>query len=95
MDGLYHGKDISLKNLRIIDISMELDNIPLFDYSHIIAYLASITKYEDTKNLSLLDRTKELNQLLETNINSKVMQENFLNINDSDTVKRLIMNFNK
>ena len=95
MDDLYHGKDVSLKYLRIIDTSMELDNIPLFDYPHIIAYLASITKYEETKNLSLLDRTKELNELLSTSINSKVIKENYLDINDSNTVKRLIMNFNK
>ena len=95
MDDLYHGKDISLKDLKIIDTSIELDNVPLFDYPHIIAYLASITKYKETKNLSLLDRTKELNDLLKVNIDSKVMRENYLNINDSDTVKRLIMNFNK
>ena len=95
MDDLYHGKDISLKDLRIIDTSMELDNIPLYDYPHIIAYLASISKYETTKNLSLLDRTKELNELLSTSINSKVIKENYLDINDSNTVKRLIMNFNK
>lgn len=95
MDDLYHGKDISLKDLRIIDISMELDNIPLYDYPHIIAYLASITKYEETKNLSLSSRTKELNELLKVNINKSVMRENYLDINDSDTVKRLIMNFNK
>ena len=95
MDDLYHGKDVSLKDLRIIDASMELDNIPLFDYPHLIAYLASITKYEETKNLSLLDRTKELNELLSTSINSKVIKENYLDINDSNTVKRLIMNFNK
>ena len=95
MDDLYHGKDVSLKDLRIIDTSMELDNIPLFDYPHLIAYLASITKYEETKNLSLLDRTKELNELLSTSINSKVIKENYLVINDSNTVKRLIMNFNK
>ena len=94
MDDLYHGKDISLKDLRIIDTSMELDNIPLYDYPHIIAYLASISKYEATKNLSLLDRTKELNELLSTSINSKVIKENYLDINDSNTVKRL-MNFNK
>lgn len=95
MDDLYHGKNVSLKDLRIIDASMELDNIPLFDYPHLIAYLASITKYEETKNLSLLDRTKELNELLSTSINSKVIKENYLDINDSETVKRLIMNFNK
>ncbi len=95
MDDLYHGKDVSLKDLRIIDTSMELDNIPLFDYPHLIAYLASITKYEETKNLSLLDRTKELNELLSTSINSKAIKENYLDINDSETVKRLIMNFNK
>lgn len=95
MDDLYHGKDVSLKDLRIIDTSMELDNIPLYDYPHLIAYLASITKYEETKNLSLLDRTKELNELLSTSINSKVIKENYLDINDSNTVKRLIMNFNK
>ena len=95
MDDLYHGKNISLKDLRIIDISMELDNIPLYDYPHIIAYLASITKYEETKNLSLSSRTKELNELLKVNINKSVMRENYLDINDSDTVKRLIMNFNK
>ena len=45
---------------------MQLDNIPLFDYHHLIAFLASITKYEETKNLSLLDKTKELNELLKT-----------------------------
>ena len=95
MDDLYHGKDVSLKDLIIIDASMELDNIPLYDYPHLIAYLASITKYEETKNLSLLDRTKELNELLSTSINSKVIKENYLDINDSNTVKRLIMNFNK
>lgn len=95
MDDLYHGKDVSLKDLRIIDTSMELDNIPLFDYPHLIAHLASITKYEETKNLSLLDRTKELNELLSTSINSKVIKENYLVINDSNTVKRLIVNFNK
>ena len=95
MDELYHGKNISLKDLRIIDTSMELDNVPLFDYPHIIAYLASITKYEDTKNLSLSSRTKELNELLKVNINKSVMRENYLDINDGDTVKRLIMNFNK
>ena len=95
MDDLYHGKDVSLKDLIIIDASMELDNIPLYDYPHLIAYLASITKYEETKNLSLLDRTKELNELLSTSINSKVIKENYLDINDSETVKRLIMNFNK
>ena len=95
MDDLYHGKNISLKDLRIIDTSMELDNVPLYDYSHIIAYLASITKYEETKNLSLSSRTKELNHLLKVNINKSVMRENYLDINDSNTVKRLIMNFNK
>ncbi|HIR58939.1 MAG TPA: hypothetical protein IAB38_02715 [Candidatus Onthousia excrementipullorum] len=95
MDDLYHGKDVSLKDLIIIDASMELDNIPLYDYPHLIAYLASITKYEETKNLSLLDRTKELNELLSTSINSKAIKENYLDINDSETVKRLIMNFNK
>lgn len=95
MDDLYHGKNISLKDLRIIDTSMELDNVPLYDYPHIIAYLASITKYEETKNLSLSSRTKELNHLLKVNINKSVMRENYLDINDSDTVKRLIMNFNK
>ena len=95
MDELYHGKDISLKDLRIIDTSMELDNIPLYDYSHIIAYLASITKYAETKNLSLKERTKELNQLLSLNINSSVMNRNYLNIKDKSNVKRLILNFNK
>ena len=95
MDDLYHGKNISLKDLRIIDTSMELDNIPLYDYSHIIAYLASITKYAETKNLSLKERTKELNQLLSLNINSSVMNRNYLNIKDKSNVKRLILNFNK
>lgn len=95
MDDLYRGKDIGLKELRIVDTNMQLDNIPLFDYHHLIAFLASITKYEETKNLSLLDKTKELNELLKTSINSKVMKENYLDINDSETVKQLIMNFNK
>ena len=95
MDELYHGKDISLKDLRIIDTSMELDNIPLFDYSHIIAYLASITKYEETKNLSLEEKAKELNQLLSININSNFMNKNYLNIKDKSSVKKLILNFNK
>ena len=95
IDDLYHGKDISLKDLRIIDISMELDNIPLYDYPHIIAYLASITKYAETKNLSLKERTKELNQLLSLNINSSVMNRNYLNIKDKSNVKKLILNFNK
>lgn len=95
MDDLYHGKNISLKNLRIIDTSMELDNIPLYDYPHIIAYLASITKYEETKNLSLSSRTKELNELLKVNINKSIMRENYLDINDGDIAKRTIMNFNK
>ena len=95
MDDLYHGKDISLKDLRIIDTSMELDNIPLFDYSHIIAYLASITKYEETKNLSLEEKAKELNQLLSININSNFMNKNYLNIKDKSSVKKLILNFNK
>ena len=95
MDELYHGKDISLKDLRIIDASMELDNIPLFDYSHIIAYLASITKYEETKNLSLEEKAKELNQLLSININSNFINKNYLNIKDKSSVKKLILNFNK
>ncbi len=95
MDDLYHGKNISLKDLRIIDTSMELDNIPLYDYFHIIAYLASITKYAETKNLSLKERTKELNQLLSLNINSSVMNRNYLNIKDKSNVKKLILNFNK
>ena len=95
MDDLYRGKDIGLKELRIVDTNMQLDNIPLFDYHHLIAFLASITKYEETKNLSLLDKTKELNELLKTSINSKVMKENYLDINDSETVKQQIMNFNK
>lgn len=95
MDDLYRGKNIGLKELRIVDTNMQLDNIPLFDYHHLIAFLASITKYEETKNLSLLDKTKELNKLLKTSINSKVMKENYLDINDSETVKQLIMNFNK
>lgn len=95
MDDLYRGKDIGLKELRIVDTNMQLDNIPLFDYHHLIAFLASITKYEETKNLPLLDKTKELNELLKTSINSKVMKENYLDINDSETVKQLIMNFNK
>ena len=95
MDDLYHGKDVSLKDLRIIDTSMELDNIPLFDYSHIIAYLASITKYEETKSLSLEEKAKELNQLLSININSNVMNKNYLNIKDKSSVKKLILNFNK
>ena len=95
MDELYHGKDISLKDLRIIDTSMELDNIPLFDYSHIIAYFASITKYEETKSLSLEEKAKELNQLLSININSNVMNKNYLNIKDKSSVKKLILNFNK
>ena len=95
IDDLYHGKDISLKDLRIIDISMELDNIPLYDYPHIIAYLASITKYAETKNLSLKEKAKELNQLLSLNINSSVMNRNYLNIKDKSNVKKLILNFNK
>ena len=63
---LKKNKDIGLKELRIVDTNMQLDNIPLFDYHHLIAFLASITKYEETKNLSLLDKTKELNELLKT-----------------------------
>ena len=95
MDEVYHGKNISLKDLRIIDISIELDNIPLYDYPHIIAYLASITKYEETKNLSLEEKTKELDQLLSININSSVMNGNYLNIKDKSNVKKLILNVNK
>lgn len=95
MDELYHGFTISSKNLETIDENIGLGNIPLFDYPHIIAFLASKTKYEETRKLSLSFRTKELSKLLKANVSSKIMRENYLDMNDKNTVKKLIINFNK
>ena len=95
MDDLYYGNAISSIDLKIIDNSLEIGNIPLYDYPHLISFISAKTKYEETKNLSLSIRTKELEQLLRAKVNSKLLRENNLDISDKNTVKKLIMNFTK
>lgn len=95
MNSFYHGENISNENLEIIITNIKNENIPLCDYEHIIAFIASITKYEETRELSLYDRVSEVKSLLKENLNKFIIKDNYLDIRDRETVKKLIKNYNK
>ena len=95
MDDIYRGINVDNSTLKIIDYNIDIGNVPLLDYAHIFAYLASKNKYEETKNMHLMERCKELNRMFSLDINKSNLDMVGLNIDNKELVKKYIINFSK
>ena len=95
MDDVYRGIGVDDSTLEIIDYNIDIGNVPLLDYAHILAYLASKNKYEETKDMSLIERCEELNKMFSLDINKSNLDMVGLNIDNKELVKKYIINFSK
>ena len=75
MDDVYRGIGVDDSTLEIIDYNIDIGNVPLLDYAHILAYLASKNKYEETKDMPLIERCEELNKMFSLDINKSNLDE--------------------
>lgn len=91
MDDYYKKKPLEETDFELITECLKEDYIPLNDYHHLIAFLTAFHNYQETKDIDLSKRCDILAKDLSKTVDSKVMAETGLDLQD----KRLIKKYTK
>lgn len=88
-DKFYQTGELSSEDFAKVSNALANDNIPLFDYEHIVAYLMADYNYKTTREKSLTDRCIALDFALEKKVNKRLLREIGLDLQDKRLLKRL------
>ena len=90
MDDYYKKELVDETDFEIIAECLKEDYVPLNDYDHLIALLMAFHNYQETKEIDLSKRCDMLAKDLSKIVDSKVMAETGLDLQDKRLIKKYI-----